>query len=72
MTKAKCPTCGNNLIYRLDGKYRCLSCDKLFNSDEVEFEEVKKKEYKGRKPAGCVACGGPYPDCRDSCNLFDE
>ena len=23
-------------------------------------------------PAGCRACGGPYPECRSSCNLFDE
>ena len=23
-------------------------------------------------PVGCRACGGPYPECRSSCNLFDE
>ena len=23
-------------------------------------------------PAGCMACGGPYPDCKSSCKLFDE
>lgn len=22
-------------------------------------------------PSGCRACGGPYPECKSSCNLFD-
>lgn len=27
---------------------------------------------RGGIPAGCVACGGPYPLCKDSCPLFDN
>lgn len=23
-------------------------------------------------PSGCSACGGPYPECRASCSMFDE
>jgi len=23
-------------------------------------------------PQGCRACGGDYPNCKDSCNLFDN
>jgi hypothetical protein len=23
-------------------------------------------------PKGCQACGGPYPDCKTSCVLFDD
>ena len=23
-------------------------------------------------PEGCAVCGGPYPDCMTSCNLFDD
>lgn len=23
-------------------------------------------------PEGCLACGGDYPNCRDSCSLFDD
>ena len=23
-------------------------------------------------PAGCMACGGPYPYCKSSCNIFDD
>lgn len=28
--------------------------------------------YNSHKPAACRACGGPYPDCKSSCNLFDD
>lgn len=23
-------------------------------------------------PEGCAACGGPYPNCVDSCSMFDD
>lgn len=23
-------------------------------------------------PEGCAACGGPWPDCETSCNIFDD
>lgn len=23
-------------------------------------------------PDGCIACGGPYPDCKSSCAMFDN
>lgn len=36
----------------------------------------KRKEYYNQKykkiPIGCSACGGPYPDCKTSCKLFDD
>lgn len=32
---------------------------------EVVFNDV-------RIPPGCLACGGPYPDCKDSCPAFDN
>ncbi len=25
-----------------------------------------------RIPVGCRACGGPYPECKAGCNLFDD
>jgi hypothetical protein len=30
------------------------------------------ERHPERIPAGCRVCGGPYPECRSSCNLFDE
>lgn len=23
-------------------------------------------------PEGCLACGGPYPDCSDSCPIYGD
>lgn len=37
---------------------------------------TKAQQYFDRHPekipSECRACGGPYPECRSSCNLFDE
>lgn len=30
------------------------------------------RQHSERKPVGCRACGGPYPECKLSCNLFDD
>ena len=73
MTKGICPKCGNRLILSETADYHCNICDEDFNWDDVIHEEyTPKKEYKGRVPSGCAACGGPYPDCRKSCDLYDE
>ena len=29
-------------------------------------------ERREDPPAGCRACGGPYPNCKLSCKLFDD
>ena len=48
---------------------------------EQEYRERKrikrnKEDYYERhpekKPSCCSSCGGPYPLCRDGCNLFDD
>lgn len=33
-------------------------------------EEIEELEED--IPEGCRACGGPYPECCDSCPLMDE
>ena len=30
------------------------------------------KEPVTNIPEGCAACGGPYPDCKWSCPMFDD
>jgi len=35
-------------------------------------EDVFYSEIDEEVPVGCLACGGPYPDCKSSCKLFDE
>lgn len=46
--------------------------------------EIRWSSYKTKKgddylifrddmpPAGCRACGGPYPYCKASCKMFDD
>lgn len=51
--------------------------DKIFKGSSVDplygFEEDDEEdEEDGEIPFGCRACGGPYPDCCDSCPIFDN
>lgn len=39
---------------------------------DCKQENCTAKEYTTGIPAGCRACGGPYPNCKDSCPLFDD
>ena len=58
----RCEVCGGKLFY--EGKnewgediWECPNC-----LDEAEDD----------MPEGCSACGGPYPDCISSCEMFDD
>ncbi|MDD3221023.1 MAG: hypothetical protein PHG07_01380 [Lachnospiraceae bacterium] len=64
---------------------KCPSCGKTMNSHETFWdcdncgEFIVKKGYETKEergeqiPFGCSACGNPaYPDCKLSCNLFDD
>lgn len=43
------------------------------SDEEVEWtEEMLDMEQGDIPPAGCRACGGPYPYCKTSCKLFDD
>ena len=49
------------------------------NQDEYDRVYQPKKDYTNlydggsrKKPKCCVACGGPYPLCKDGCSLFDD
>lgn len=43
------------------------------DDEEVEWTSSVHKSYGGDiPPAGCRACGGPYPHCKTSCKLFDD
>lgn len=41
---------------------------------EYEYERDEDVDERGDDipPAGCRACGGPYPNCKLSCKLFDD
>lgn len=46
----------------------CPSCG--WEIDEMEYEYEDEDTFA--IPAGCRACGGPYPHCKTSCKLFDD
>lgn len=65
---AKCDKCDTLMEYssRLE-KFRCPCCGKEI--DEDEYEEYYDDD---NPPFGCSACGGPYPLCKEGCNMFDD
>lgn len=46
----------------------CPSCGWEIDEMEYEYEDEDALDV----PAGCRACGGPYPHCKTSCKLFDD
>ena len=39
--------------------------------DEEAYRIYGKVDWD-EEPEACKACGGPWPDCMDSCKLFDD
>lgn len=38
----------------------------------IEGEKQDSRRIKIDIPECCIACGGPYPSCKDGCPLFDD
>ena len=64
---AMCSECGHRLSRVYDGwgnwdgeSYVCYFCGDGLDRDDDDI------------PEGCAACGGPYPQCVNSCNMFDD
>lgn len=67
MYNPECPTCNNTLQFSQTTRmYYCKTCDCLWNEDAFDMTDP------GDMPMGCVACGGPWPDCQTSCSMFDD
>lgn len=74
----KCGECFTELVQK-DGYLECPACG--WNITDEEAEEFDIDDYRSRVlfpgrayeeiPEGCAACGGDYPNCKDSCPLFD-
>lgn len=50
-----------------------MSKKRIYKSERPEY--LKQDYYKApvtNIPEGCAACGGPYPDCKWSCPMFDD
>ncbi len=66
--------------------YACPSCGWEISEWDYEYEskdpfELVYDEETGKDiliprmdmpPAGCRVCGGPYPDCKASCKMYDD
>lgn len=77
-----CNECGTEMELVLkDGVYffECPDCGCIVDWSEYEYEhygewvDTIKNAYDGNiPPKGCIACGGPYPQCMTSCSRFDD
>jgi uncharacterized C2H2 Zn-finger protein len=79
----KCSSCGVHMDFTagpknsLDGKWVCPSC-KTIVREKTPYTKLANQNaayttriYSEKVPSGCSACGGPYPSCKTSCNVFD-
>lgn len=62
-----CPNCGK-IMDETTTFLSCDECDVFVYKPGYEPTE----EFDEQVPEGCAACGGPYPSCKSSCNLFDD
>lgn len=61
-----CPQCGATMGYSYSKElFKCPDCG--YEMDEADWHYEDDDDI----PWGCQVCGGPYPDCKDSCKLYD-
>ena len=73
----KCKSCGavndvseDNIRYEEDNDYD--SDDDDDDDDDDYTYGYGSDDDDDYIPEGCRACGGPYPNCKTSCPLFDD
>lgn len=78
-----CDECNDYLNHQLGfnaycGYWTCSKCgySNKIGKSEIIFDTDTDSFYSTDNnvdiPAGCSACGGPYPNCKSSCPLFDD
>lgn len=78
-----CPECGKEMVLEDDGDYYCDNCMCYFSVPESQVSFFKNplsylikdifENPKDEQEQGCKACGNPaYPECKNSCKLFDD
>lgn len=68
-----CPECGTEMGFNyFKVEWKCPNCGHISDLDEAM--EICDEDGSGddEKPYVCRTCGGPYPDCRSSCKMFDD
>lgn len=62
-----CPICGYVMGYSyVKSEFRCPHCGYILDENDWFPEENDQIPY------GCQICGGPYPQCKTSCKLYDD
>lgn len=75
--KYKCIECGNSMVKADEEVLVCPSCQHSVDIEDYGYENEYDDYYSSiagdldDAPEGCMACGGPYPQCTTSCKLFD-
>lgn len=73
MFKNICPCCGSELEKLQNGRYYCDTCEDTFEEKDILWrDEDDDQDDEELIPDGCLACGGPYPNCKTSCKIFDD
>lgn len=78
-----CPHCHKPIIHK-NNFWECDNCNYSITDEEVEngdgfptMESTYENDYgeiyndELDIPEGCEACGGPYPDCKASCRMYE-
>lgn len=82
----ECDTYMNNqpCFTTSSGEWTCTECGAindvsenniLYDDDEDDVDNDYNNSAMDEindTPVGCRACGGPYPNCKDSCPMFDD
>ena len=67
-----CPDCGATMGYNyVKDEFKCPDCGRLMDAYEAA-ELQAEEEDEDEKPFVCRTCGGPWPECRTSCKMFDD
>lgn len=68
---AICNQCGA-IMDRTD-VYICPNCGWVCEPLDYEYERDENNiDDSELIPPSCAACGGPYPQCKISCKLYDD
>lgn len=80
----RCDMCGTYMNYQegsaggLDGRWICPSCGTKVREMTAYNQLGRENDLQAMRwdyeemPPGCAACGGPWPDCKTSCKLYDD
>lgn len=76
----ECPDCESAMTYLGKGCYICPKCgredmygfEEDYADEDTEGDGYTYDQVFGSIPEVCRTCGGNYPDCKDSCNLFED